>query len=349
MNVHILGNLGLDISMGPLQALPAWGTESLVSECTFRPGGAAANTVLALAGLYSPEGLALADVEVTVGSGLGPSLRSGFGQAAGAGDGPVPVALYSVVGDDAQGRSLVRQLAAAGVDVSGVPLMPGKTTSVSVALVHPSGERSFVTDLGALAELDEALFGGWLERIAGPGLFLLTGACLLPGLPPARVAQLFRTLQDRGITTFLDTGWATDDWAPETVRAWRETLAEVDIFLPNELEAKALTGKSGVDGAAQELQAISGGTVIVTLGSDGVLVVTGEGMTRIPTAKFAVADSTGAGDSFAAGLLYGLAQGLPLLESVALGQRLAGRILGSRRTFFPGFQALYQRSLAGGR
>lgn len=307
--------------MGPLASLPAWGTESLVSECAFRPGGAAANTALALAGLYREGGLSLA------------ALDGAEGRA-------TPVSVYSVVGDDAHGRSLRRQLGAAGVDVSGVSIIPEMATSVSVALVHSSGERSFVTDLGALQAMDSRWVQGWVERAIGPGCFLLTGACLLPGLPPAGVAGLFRALRARGLKTVLDTGWATDNWAPETVLGWHRVLPEVDFFLPNELEAQALTGNSDPAEAARELQAISGGTVIVTLGPDGVLVAAPGELTLVPTISREVADTTGAGDIFAGGLLYGLAQEMDLRESVILGQRLAGYVMANRRTLFPGYEAL---------
>lgn len=319
----MLGNLGLDISLGPLSSLPAWGTEVVVSSSTFRPGGAVANTALALAGLASSSGLKLEDLEATAATGLVLSSPA------------TSITIFSVVGSDAHGRSLVKQLRAAGVDTSGVSPLPQLPTSVGLALVHPSGERAFVTDLGALVGADDAWVSTWIDKPSGPGYFLLTGACLLPGLPPARMAELFRRMRARDLRTALDTGWATDNWQPQTVAGWRAVLADTDLFLPNELEAEALTGTGDPQAAAEALRTLCGGTVVVKIGARGALVADRRGVRHIPTEPREVADSTGAGDLLNAGLLYGLSLGWTIDDAVALGHRLAGCVLENRRTYFP--------------
>ncbi len=326
--IYLLGNLGLDISMGPLPSMPAWGTEAIVAKSTFRPGGAAGNTALALAGLASASGLRLEDLESTAATGL---VLSSPG---------LSITVFSVVGTDTHGRALVNHLRAAGVDTSGISLVPQLPTSVGLALVHPSGERAFVTDLGALAAADERWASTWVHKPSGPGCFLLTGACLLPGLPPASVGALFRQMHVQGLRTALDTGWATDNWQPATVAGWRAVLADTDIFLPNELEAEALTGTSDPHSAAEALRELCGGTVVVKMGAGGALVVDRQGRRHIPTHPRRVEDTTGAGDLLNAGFLYGLCHGFTVDEAVALGHRLAGFVLENRRTYFPAVRDL---------
>ena len=90
----------------------------------------------------------------------------------------------------------------------------------------------------------------------------------------------------------------------------RELLPSVDVFLPNEVEACALADRPGdAAQAARALQVVSGGWVVVKLGPRGCLAVGPDGTEiAVPAPAVTVADTTGAGDAFNAGLVHALAQ-----------------------------------------
>ncbi|BDG60409.1 carbohydrate kinase family protein [Caldinitratiruptor microaerophilus] len=325
--IHVLGNVGVDLSMGPVGRLPTWGTEILAGESVYRPGGAAVNVALALAGLSrARRGLSLAELERSA----GPAATSD-----GSTPPEAPVRVYCTLGDDRDGKALRDQLLRAGIPATGLELVAGERTSLGLALVRADGERAFVTDLGALRRVDKAWALSRLGDASGPGWLLATGMTLFPGLPPDALAEVFRTARARGLMTALDTGWDVDDWPPARVEAWREVLPAVDLFLPNESEAARLSGQDNPALAARALQKRSGGTVIVKTGTAGAWVATPHGAWMAPTEPLAVPDTTGAGDVFDAGVLYGLSLGWPVDRAVRLGHRLAGTVLQNRRSYFP--------------
>jgi sugar/nucleoside kinase (ribokinase family) len=106
-------------------------------------------------------------------------------------------------------------------------------------------------------------------------------------------------------------------------------LAHVDVFLPNESEAFALTGQTDAATAAGALTAHCPGWVVVKLGSRGLLAAGPNGARLTidaPTVK--AIDTTGAGDSLAAGLLASLADGHDVARALATGVRVASTVVG---------------------
>ena len=102
---------------------------------------------------------------------------------------------------------------------------------------------------------------------------LLCDYCVTPGLQGDAARTLLEATRAAGGRTFFDTAWDPDDFPPARRAEVRGLLASVDVFLPNEAEARAIADLDDVDAAARSLQTASGGWVVVKLGARGCLAV----------------------------------------------------------------------------
>jgi sugar/nucleoside kinase (ribokinase family) len=286
--VGVVGNVNVDILVAAPATLPPPGEEWRVDAVELRPGGAAANTALTLAGLGAPPLVA------------------------------------GCVGDDDLGRLLLDELARAGVRES-VAVVPGTATGVSIAFEAPGRDRSFLTSLGSLAVFDDSLVPpACLER----RFVLLCGYFLLPRLRGAGADRLLAAAHANGATTLFDPGWDPDGWPEPTRREIADLLRLVDVFLPNEAEAAAMTGETEPVAAARALRAISGGRVVVKRGAEGCAAVgPGGETTRTAAPVVTVTDTTGAGDAFNAGLVHALAQDAGWAEALRSATRVASTVV----------------------
>ena len=134
---------------------------------------------------------------------------------------------------------------------------------------------------------------------------------VLDALDGEPCAALLAEARRRGLLTSVDTVWdATGRWDRIL-----PSLAHTDVFMASLAEATAITGEPDPAAAAAWLQRAGARHVVVKLGADGCYV-TGAG--HVPPVAVTAVDSTGAGDAFAAGLLYGLLEGWPLERSARL-------------------------------
>jgi sugar/nucleoside kinase (ribokinase family) len=220
------------------------------------------------------------------------------------------VAFVGVCGADLFGRFMLDELTGRGVDVSGVIVDPALQTGLSVIL-NDGTDRAILTHLGAIDRLQADQVGDRLLQNARhlhvASYFLQTA--LRPGLP-----GLFRRAYALGLTVSLDTNW-------DPSGAWGgidELLGLVDVFLPNENEAMALTGDSTIEAAAGAL-ARKCALVAVKLGARGALACRGEELARTEALPVQVVDTVGAGDSFDAGFIYGFLNGWSLEKALRMG------------------------------
>lgn len=222
-----------------------------------------------------------------------------------------PVAFVGRVGDDVWGRYCLDEMAGRGIDLSRVLRGGGLKTGVTVSVTHPQ-DRALVTYLGAISALtardvpDESLAG--VDHLHVSSFFFQEG--LRPGLP-----DLFARARRAGLSTSLDTGF-------DPSGAWdgglRATLAETDLFFPNEVELAAL---AGTDEPAEGLRRLQNGTtrVVAKLGAAGAMTLEDGRVIRVPACPVQPVDTTGAGDSFNAGFLHAWLQGGSLEECLRLG------------------------------
>jgi sugar/nucleoside kinase (ribokinase family) len=221
------------------------------------------------------------------------------------------VAFVGRVGDDLWGRFCLEEMAGRGIDLSRVIRGGELNTGVTVSITHPQ-DRALVTYLGAIRALtaadipDGALAG--FRHLHSSSFFFQEG--LRPGFP-----DLFRRARRAGLTTSLDTGFdASGEWDG----GLRETLAETDLFFPNEVELAAL---ASTDDPVEGLRRLGNGRtrVVAKLGEHGAMTLDGDRIVHVPAYPVEPVDTTGAGDSFNAGFLHRWLQGAPLVECLRLG------------------------------
>jgi sugar/nucleoside kinase (ribokinase family) len=233
--------------------------------------------------------------------------------------------LFGLLGDDFAGRLVHTHLTRLGL-ADDVRMIEGESTGVSIAVEAPGRERAFWTAHGVLERQTMSALGDDCLRA---DLLLITGYFTVPAFREAP-GEMLRRARDLGAFVLFDTGWDTDDWAGNGRGEVLALLPMVDVFLPNEAEALALTQRADPAEAAQVLHEHCGGWVAVKLGGRGVLAVSPQGeMWRIPAPEVAtVVDTTGAGDSLSAGLLSELAHGGDVLDGLQLGVRVASTAIG---------------------
>jgi ribokinase len=225
---------------------------------------------------------------------------SGFGRSIG-GSTAICAAAYSslggsaefcgVLGDDENGRFVSARLADLGVDLRLLNFTSEEHTGVTVNIVHDSA-RTQVTYLGTLGLTDET--DRAIEELSHFRHLHISGPYGTPRFLP-RIAELLAAARAKGLTTSLDTQWGE-------ARAWRY----LDAWMPhltwlfvNELEARSITGEEGVEAAWRKLHD-STPCPIIKLGPRGAFFDD----RSLPSPAIQVVDTTGAGDSFAAGFLY---------------------------------------------
>jgi sugar/nucleoside kinase (ribokinase family) len=225
------------------------------------------------------------------------------------------VAFIGVCGDDAFGRFMLDEMQKRDVDVSHVIVRADGQTGLSVILNQPFdvalGDRAILTHLGLMAELravdipDSLLDQARHLHVAS--YFLQTN--LQPDLP-----GLFRHARSLGLTTSLDTNYdPSEKW-----KGFDDLLSVTNVFLPNAVEAKSLTGLENIDEAATSLgRKVE--VAAIKLGAEGALGVTLSQKIKTTSIPVKVVDTVGAGDSFDAGFVYGYLQGWSLEKSLRLG------------------------------
>src|SRR6266516_6841685 len=249
-------------------------------------------------------------------------------------------AVVAKVGADPLGDFALGLLVQRGIGVDGLRRDPEVPTSASVVLVDSAGERTFLHLPGANGalradELGEAPYAGRALHVAG--------ALVLDALDGEPTAALLAEARRRGIRTSLDTAFdARGRW--ERVLP---ALPHCDLVTPGLPEARAITGEDEPARAAARLRQLGTREAAVTLGSDGCYLAGDEFQGYVPAVPVVAVDGTGAGDAFAAGLLYGRLAGWPL-ERCARFANAAGALATTAVGAFEGVGGLAETLRAAG-
>jgi sugar/nucleoside kinase (ribokinase family) len=221
-------------------------------------------------------------------------------------------AIVGVVGDDLFGRFMREALGERGVEVDAVVVDPALRTGLTVILSRPE-DRAILTFPGTIAALKPTDVDRELIRSARhvhvPSFFLQTA--LAGGL-----GELLAGARASGAATSIDPNWDPHErWNG----GLKQLLRDTDVFLPNAEEAVRIGGAQNPEAAARTLAA-DGPLVAVKLGAGGALAAARGEITRVPPPPaIDPIDTTGAGDSFDAGMIAGLLAGWSIPRALSMG------------------------------
>lgn len=279
-DVACVGILVADVIVSSVDKLPAQGKLSLVDSLKLYSGGCASNASIDL-------------------SKLGAS-----------------VALIGMVGDDGFGRFLKEDLDNNKVNTDGLKVSNAANTSSSVVLVDSSGERSFLHSIGTNGVFTESDIS--YDIIKDSKIVFVAGSLLMPGFDGKGCAVMLEKARSMKKTTVLDTAWDdTGRW----MQVLEACLPFVDYFIPSYEEASMLSGETEPEKIAKVFFDQGVGSVVIKLGKKGCYMQESpnqQGLVVPTYNKISAVDTTGAGDAFCSGFLYGLSKDKSMQESCTL-------------------------------
>ncbi|MBD3308988.1 hypothetical protein GF339_21455 [candidate division KSB3 bacterium] len=256
----------------------------------------------------------------------------------------VPVTAIGYVGEDLYGQQIVNDLSHQGVDTTGMEVVRGERTAITVAIVRPDGERAFVSDFTFQQTASEAIIQRHWSQVQQSACVCLLGVFCLPGFNFSTLASLLRQMQEQGHTTLVDTGWDPADWTPEHLNDVNLLLKYTSLFMPNLDEARAITGCESPEEAAADLHTRGAQHVIIKLGKDGSYANIGGRTYRQPALPVDVYDAVGAGDVFNAGFLYGFTQQWPIERCLMFANAASALYISRADDRFPSQQQVAARA-----
>ncbi len=232
-------------------------------------------------------------------------------------------AFMGKVADDAIGSAYVADMQTIGADFFGSPLKGGLTTARSMIAVTPDGERSMNTFLGASTEFAANDVD---SRAVAAGEWLYLEGYLFDK-PAAKTAFIHASevakSAGRKVAITMSDVFCVDRHRDSFVQLIR---THCDLVFANEAELMAIYQTDSFDDALNQIRNDSQ-IAAITRSSKGSVIVSGSDTWVAPVTSAPVVDATGAGDQYAAGVLYGITHGLSLQESAKLGNLCAGEVI----------------------
>ena len=259
---------------------------------------------------------------------MGPALEASGGSAANtmagiASFGGRPAYIGKVRGD-LLGEVFAHDMRAAGVDYDVAPAPDGPATARCLILVTPDAQRTMNTYLGISSLLEPGDVDP--QVVSDGGILFCEGYLWDVDSAKAAIRRAMAVAADAGSRVALT---LSDTFCIERHHAEFLELVEgpADIVFANEPELCTLYGTTSLDDAIARVRGVAG-LVCVTRGADGSLLVAGDDLVEVPAEPVtAVVDTTGAGDQYAAGVLFGLSRGFDPATCGRLGSIAASEVI----------------------
>jgi sugar/nucleoside kinase (ribokinase family) len=260
---------------------------------------------------------------------MGPATKMSGGSAAntivGVASLGARAAYVGKVRDDEVGRLYAHDIRAAGVAFETKPAGNGPATGCSYILVTPDGERTMNTYLGAAQELTPADIDA--EQVSASAFVYLEGYLWDPKSAKEAFVKAAAIAHQAGrqVALTLSDSFCVDRYRGEFLELMRNRT--VDLVFANEAELRSLYQASDFETAMKQLGGDIG-LAVVTRSEKGCVVVSKGGVTAVPAFPVErIVDTTGAGDLFAAGFLFGLSRGVSHENAGRLGALAAAEVI----------------------
>jgi sugar/nucleoside kinase (ribokinase family) len=238
--------------------------------------------------------LALVDMPVRAG-GCAANVAIGLAKQG------VSVDVAGCVGSDSAADFLLKTYASHGVGCSRVVRAEGQETSRCIILLVQGEDRRYLYVDGANRAFSiDHIARDWLSRLK---VFYLGGLFVLPGLDQQELAALLKFCRTAGVTTVVD---VVIPQSLSGMSVLKQLLPLIDVFVPNEDEARVFTGYTDPLDQLGALEAAGAHTVIVTRGAQGSVAGQKGRRWRCGAYQMQVVDPSGSGDAFTTGVIRGL-------------------------------------------
>lgn len=222
------------------------------------------------------------------------------------------------LGNDAFGQQTLGQLKQEGMDTSHVRLVDGAASGVALIPIDKHGENTIIVASGANALLSEQDIQAAASDICQAGILLMQlESPIAPLIMAAQIAH------ENGALVVLNPAPFPKDSLPEALTRY------VDIIIPNETEAAYMTGVkvTDLDSAGKAMAAIRQTGIphpIITAGKAGAYTLNEEGHPLlVPSFPVQAVDTVAAGDTFCGAFCVALTKGMPMEESIRVGNKAA--------------------------
>ena len=272
-DVVCLGILVADVFASPLESVPREGDLSLIDRYLTSVGGCAANTAVDLRRL---------------------------GRSA---------SVLGKIGVDLFGDFVLKDLNGKGIETSFVSVSKTHCTSFTFIINVQRQDRRYIHCSGANADFSIGDINS--AALDGAKALYVGGFLALPAFRSEHLLQLLREAKKRDLITVLDV--VIPAATSPSLEEVRQLIPLVDVFLPNNDEARVLTGRDDAFEQAEALSRLSSVcTVVITQGKSGVVVRRGNEVWHVGAYTVQSIDESGGGDAFDAGFIVGMLEGWPL-------------------------------------
>ncbi len=239
-----------------------------------------------------------------------------------------PVSIVGRIARDANGKFILDECGKYGIDTSGVVYEEECATAASYVLIDEKGERHFLSEKSIFAKLSGSDVGDQVIKEAD--IVYVGSAMAMRKMDEGGIKEIFHKAHSYGKMTVMDAAANLED--PE--RDWLSYLApafmETDVFFPSMDEAIKITGERDPELIAGCFKKFPMKIFGIKMGARGCFVTDFKEKKFIPCPEgLPVVDTTGAGDSFMAGLISGLAKGMGMFSGAEFASCVAAKNVGS--------------------
>ena len=213
---------------------------------------------------------------------------------------------FGKIGDDDSGKILLDEFRKLSIATEHVEIIKGKNSMFCWILVDEDGNRSITMFPNVLNELTPEDVRNKHADIIRNAKILMVEACVMPLAP---MLEAMRIANEAGVRVVFDMDVTLSDIKRTdmgTEDELHEAISRADVFIPCKAAAQELLGTADIKNEVRFLQAEDSKIVAVTLGDNGCVIYANNRTYEVPGYEVEVVDTTGAGDAFHGGFVYGL-------------------------------------------